>query len=66
MSRAKEASVIEEGIKMRLKCGLNNTIGGSASIQTSKIKSKRQVIRDINEKRSHITIISNMGSQIQR
>lgn len=48
MSRAKETSVREQGIKMRLKRGLNNSIGCSAGIQTRKIKGTGQVIRDIN------------------
>lgn len=48
MSRAKETSVIEESIKMRLKRGLNNSIGCSAGIKTRKVKSTGQVIRDIN------------------
>lgn len=48
MSRAKETSVIEEGIKMRLKRGGNNSIRCSAGIKTSKVKGTGQVIRDIN------------------
>ena len=48
MSRAKETSVIEEGIEVRLKCGLNNSIGGGTSVQTRKVKGTGQVIRDIN------------------
>ena len=48
MSRAKETSVRKQGIKMRLKRGLNNSIGAGTSIQTRKVKGTGQVIRDIN------------------
>lgn len=48
LSRAKETSVIEESIKMRLKRGLNNNIGGGTGIKTRKVKGTGQVIRDIN------------------
>lgn len=48
MSRAKETSVIKEGIEVRLKRGLNNSIGGGTSVQACKVKGTCQVIRDIN------------------